>query len=197
MAVGEPDHGRAGPARAVLTRRAFAAVALAVPTHAGRIVVARGMLTFGTLRVRCAVGRTGIRTDKREGDGATPAGVFPLREVLYRADRGPAPKTGLPVSTIGKQDGWSDDPKDPDYNRRVTNPHGFHNEPLWREDALYDVLAVIGANDSPVVPGRGSAIFLHIARSGYGGTDGCVAVARADLLRVLERSGPGTEITIG
>jgi L,D-peptidoglycan transpeptidase YkuD (ErfK/YbiS/YcfS/YnhG family) len=182
----------------VLTRRAaFAAAALAVPRDAGRIVVARGVLAFGAVRVRCAVGRTGVRADKREGDGATPAGVFPLREVLHRSDRGPAPVTRLPVSAIGAQDGWSDDPADPAYNRRVTTPHGFHSEALWRHDALYDVLAVIGVNDSPVVPGRGSAIFLHIAHPGYGSTDGCVAVARADLLHVLERCGQGTEIEIG
>lgn len=179
-----------------LTRRAtLGAVGLVVP-GAERITVARGVLAFGALRVRCAVGRTGVRAGKREGDGATPAGVFPLREVLYRADRGPAPATRLPVSPIGRVDGWSDDPADPAYNQRRAAPSGFHQEPLWRQDALYDVFAVIGTNDAPVVPGGGSAIFLHVARPDFGPTDGCVAVARDALLRVLGACGPGTEIGI-
>ncbi len=101
------------------------------------------------------------------------------------------------MSAIASQDAWSDDPADPAYNQRVTLPHAFHAEALWRQDGLYDVLAVIGANDSPPAPGRGSAIFLHIASPGYSGTDGCVAVARTDLLRVLARCGPETEIQIG
>ena len=181
----------------MLSRRsALAAAALLLPTTPERIVVARGMLTFGAIRVRCSVGVHGVRADKREGDGATPAGVFALREVLYRPDRGPRPATGLPISAIAAADGWSDDPADPEYNRRVSLPHGFHCEALWRRDALYDVLAVIGANDDPVVAGRGSAIFLHVASRDYGGTDGCVALARPDLLRVLGRCRPDTEIEI-
>lgn len=181
----------------MLTRRAtFAAAGLVVPA-ADRIVVAHGRLAFGPLHVRCSVGRTGIRVDKHEGDGATPAGTFSLREVLYRPDRGPKPATGLPLSSIGPADAWSDDPADPAYNRRVTTPHPFHSETLWRPDALYDLLAVIGANDAPPVPGRGSAIFLHIASRTYGGTDGCVAIARADLVRLLASCGPATQIQIG
>jgi L,D-peptidoglycan transpeptidase YkuD (ErfK/YbiS/YcfS/YnhG family) len=120
-----------------------------------------------------------------------------LREVLYRPDRGPKPATALPVSTIAAADAWSDDPADPAYNQRVTTPRPFHSETLWRSDALYDVLAVIGANDSPVLPGRGSAIFLHIAPPKYGGTDGCVGVARGDLLRILAQCGRQTVIAIG
>lgn len=198
MGIAKPDHRAAGGARAVLTRRAtLAAATLALPAEPPRIIVAHGMLAFGCIRTRCAVGRTGVRAGKREGDGATPAGVFPLREVLHRPDREARPATELSISAVAAQDGWSDDPADPAYNRRVVIPHPFRTEALWREDGLYDLMAVIGFNDAPVVPGRGSAIFLHVARPGYGGTDGCVAVARADLLRVLKRCGPGTAIEIG
>jgi L,D-peptidoglycan transpeptidase YkuD (ErfK/YbiS/YcfS/YnhG family) len=190
----------------MLTRRTLLVAATAAPGRrlAGapapapaRIVVAGGRLRFGDFSVRCAVGRTGVRADKREGDGATPTGRFPLREVLFRPDRGKAPPTGLPISAIGPDDAWSDDPADPRYNQRVTEPSRFHAEPLWRRDGLYDVLAVIGTNDHPVVPGRGSAIFLHIARPNYGGTDGCVAIARPDLLRLLALCAAATEIEIG
>lgn len=180
----------------MLTRRMLlAAVAAGPPPE--RIVVAGGRLRFAGLSVRCAVGRNGARADKREGDGVTPTGRFPLREVLFRPDRGAAPATGLPVSPIARADAWSDDPSDPRYNRRVTMPSRFHAEPLWRRDALYDVLAVIGVNDDPVVPGSGSAIFLHVARPDYGGTDGCVAIARPDLLRLLALCTPATAIEIG
>lgn len=162
----------------------------------GLIVVAKGRLTMGALAVRCAVGRGGVRADKQEGDEATPAGVFAVREVLYRADRMAPPATGLPASVIAWDDGWSDDPVDPGYNRRTTTASRFRHEALWRDDCLYDVLAVIGVNDSPAAPGRGSAIFLHVAREDYAGTEGCVAVALGDLLRVLERCGVGTQIEI-
>ena len=172
----------------------LAAAAVAVGPE--RITVVGQRLRFGTMSVRCAIGRGGIRADKREGDGATPSGLFPLREVLYRADRVRAPVAALPVSSIGPLDGWSDDPADPDYNHRVTMPRAFHTEPLWRADHLYDLLAVIGASDDPVVSGRGSAIFLHVASARYGPTDGCVAVSMPDLLALLARCGRETEIEI-
>lgn len=144
-----------------------------------------GILALGSRRLRCALGRAGVTADKQEGDHATPAGDFPLRRVLYRADRGPRPETGLPVSRIGRDDGWCDDPGDPEYNQQVRLPHAGHCERLWREDGIYDILVVLGHNDDPPVPGRGSAIFLHAARSGYLPTEGCVALAIDDLRALL------------
>lgn len=135
--------------------------------------------------LRCALGRTGISATKREGDGATPAGAFPLRGVLYRADRGTAPATILPAEAIARDAGWCDDPADPNYNRRVRLPYPARAEVLWRADHLYDVIGLIGFNDSPVVPGRGSAIFLHLAQPDFAPTEGCIALARDDLLSVL------------
>jgi L,D-peptidoglycan transpeptidase YkuD (ErfK/YbiS/YcfS/YnhG family) len=146
------------------------------------------------------VGRSGILSSKREGDGGTPAGIFSLREVRYRADRLAAPPvTGLPLITTLARDGWCDDPADSNYNRCVTLPYMASAEVLWRADHLYDVLAVIGYNDAPPVPGAGSAIFLHVMRQQAGvglPTAGCVSLARADLLTVLARCGAQSTIHI-
>lgn len=155
-----------------------------------------GRLTAGGRRWRCALGRGGVRTDKREGDGATPAGRFPLRRVLYRADRLAAPETALPRAAIAGDDGWCDDPADPAYNRPVKRPYAASHERMWREDALYDVVVVLGHNDDPPVPGLGSAVFLHVARADYGPTEGCVAMARDDLLDLLSRCGSDTVLTV-
>ncbi|MBM3571541.1 MAG: hypothetical protein FJX52_04135 [Alphaproteobacteria bacterium] len=137
----------------------------------------------------CVLGRSGIRIDKREGDGATPGGIFGFRRVLYRADRLAKPMTALPIAPIGRDDGWCDDPVDPFYNKPVRLPFGTSHERLWRDDRLYDLILVIGHNDDPVIPGRGSAVFVHLARSDLGPTAGCVAFTSADLLSILKECG--------
>ena len=163
----------------------------------GRIVVhSDGRLIWRGRTFRAALGAAGIRRDKREGDGATPVGNFPLHRVLYRADRLDRLETALPVAAIQPQDGWCDDPKDANYNRPVTRPYPASSESLWREDELYDVIVLLGQNDDPVVPGAGSAIFLHVARPDFSPTEGCVALAKADLLELLTDCEPGTEIEI-
>lgn len=149
------------------------------------VVTPDGRLHLPGRTFRVALGRGGVRADKQEGDGATPAGLLPLRRVLYRADRGPIPRVAVPREPIGQTDGWCDDPGHPDYNRMVTLPHPARCEELWRRDALYDIIGVLGWNDAPVERGRGSAIFLHVARPGYAPTEGCVALAAADLREAL------------
>jgi len=155
-----------------------------------------GTLEWSGHRVRCAVGRAGVRTDKREGDGATPAGVFDVRSVMYRPDRIARPRTALLVRAIDANDGWCDDPGDPAYNRLIRLPHPARHERLWRDDGLYDLIAVIGYNDDPVVPGAGSAIFLHGAGPGYPPTEGCIALAIGDLVAVLAECAPGDRIIV-
>jgi L,D-peptidoglycan transpeptidase YkuD (ErfK/YbiS/YcfS/YnhG family) len=136
-------------------------------------------------RLRCALGRSGIRSDKREGDGATPAGEYALLRVLYRADRTSRPITVLPAGPIDPADGWCDAAGDPQYNRQVTLPYPASAESLWRPDGLYDLVVVTSHNADPVVPGKGSAIFVHVARPGYGPTEGCVAFEPSDLTSIL------------
>jgi L,D-peptidoglycan transpeptidase YkuD (ErfK/YbiS/YcfS/YnhG family) len=155
-----------------------------------------GLLSWPGGRVRCALGRSGIHTAKQEGDGATPAGCFPLRRLLYRADRLPLPQTLLQVAPIRPDDGWCDDPADPLYNRPVRLPYPGRHEKLWREDRLYDVIVVLGHNDEPVIAGAGSAVFLHVAGPDYAPTAGCVALAVDDLLALLIVCQPGDRLEI-
>jgi L,D-peptidoglycan transpeptidase YkuD (ErfK/YbiS/YcfS/YnhG family) len=158
------------------------------------VIHADSRVAIGDTSYRAAIGRNGIVTDKREGDGASPAGIWPLRRVMYRADRLLRPETNLPLSVIQPDDGWCDAPGDDAYNTAVKLPYPASHEELWREDRLYDVVAVIGYNDDPVVPGRGSAIFLHVATPDYARTAGCVALALDDLLNVLAELGPGSTL---
>ncbi len=156
-----------------------------------------GQLQWRGKPYRCALGRGGLTEAKQEGDGATPVGRFLLREVLYRPDRLGPPPTGLEARPLKSNDGWCDDPADDNYNRPVDHPYPASAEHLWRDDSLYDLVVVIGYNRAPVAPGRGSAIFLHVATDDYGPTEGCVALARADLLQVLADCAPDTHICIG
>ncbi|HUN40681.1 MAG TPA: L,D-transpeptidase family protein [Acetobacteraceae bacterium] len=149
------------------------------------VVYPDGRLVLQGQVFRAALGRTGVRTHKQEGDGATPVGLLPLRRVLYRLDRLPPPECAVPIEPISETDGWCDDPAHRDYNRYVRVPHEAHCEELWRHDGLYDVIGVLGWNDAPVEKGRGSAIFLHVARPDYAPTEGCIALAPPDLLRLL------------
>lgn len=144
-----------------------------------------GLLRFQGGIYRCAIGKGGWRADKREGDGATPVGLLPLRRVLYRADRLTPPRAAVPVAPIAPDDGWCDDTTHTDYNSQIRLPHSARHEELWRADEIYDVIGVLGWNDAPVARGRGSAIFLHLARPGFSPTEGCIALELRDLLRVL------------
>jgi L,D-peptidoglycan transpeptidase YkuD (ErfK/YbiS/YcfS/YnhG family) len=156
----------------------------------------RGRVFFDGRVFDCALGRSGVTTNKREGDGATPAGCYTLRRVLYRPDRGDAPETALPVTAITETDGWCDDPDDANYNRPVTLPYAARAERMWRDDSLYDVVVVLGHNDDPVVAGAGSAIFLHVAAPDFGATEGCVALRDNEVRDVLRRCSAATEIDI-
>lgn len=155
------------------------------------IVSASGWASWNGKRYRCALGPSGVRREKLEGDGATPAGRFPFRQLLFRADRLQAPATQLSSRAIDPADGWCDDPGAQSYNRAIRLPFAASHERLWRDDELYDLILVIGHNDDPVVPGHGSAVFIHIAHPDYLPTAGCVALARSDLLEILAAAKPG------
>ena len=133
----------------------------------------------------CALGRSGISAEKWEGDGHTPAGKFAFRQVFYRPDRVANLVTAVPAREITATDGWCDDPEHADYNRLVTLPVDASHEKMWRDDGLYDIVVVLGHNDDPVVPYRGSAIFMHVATEEYRPTEGCVVLALADLVSIL------------
>lgn len=156
----------------------------------------QGELTVNSRTYPCALGKSGVTTDKTEGDHAAPIGVYPLRSVYYRADKMQPPICALPCISIKPTDGWCDDPTDDAYNRPVTLPYPASHECLLRDDDLYDVVVVIGHNDAPPVPGRGSCIFMHVAKDGYEGTEGCVALKKPDLLEILTLINTESQIEI-
>lgn len=160
------------------------------------IKIADDNLTVAGKTYRCSIGKSGFSTDKKEGDGCTPIGVFLLRELWYRADKIEKPNTKLPVKIINKNDGWCDDVNSEDYNKHINLPYGFSHEKLWREDDVYDLIIPLGYNDNPIVKGKGSAIFMHVAKPDYSGTEGCVALNKDDLLEILPLLLPQTVIEI-
>jgi L,D-peptidoglycan transpeptidase YkuD (ErfK/YbiS/YcfS/YnhG family) len=157
----------------------------------------RGWLTLLGQTVPVALGRGGITSNKREGDGGTPRGSFRPRRLWWRADRHPRPRTALPVRAIGPADAWCEDPASRHYNRPVRLEPGQSADRLRRDDHLYDFIIEIDHNTAPRISGRGSAVFLHLARPDFSPTAGCVSMTRPAMLRLLERIGPQSRIVIG
>ncbi|NEV75756.1 L,D-transpeptidase family protein [Rhodopseudomonas sp. BR0C11] len=157
----------------------------------------RGWLVAGGLTIPVALGRGGILANKREGDGGTPRGTFRPLRLWWRADRGPRPRTHLPIRIIGPDDAWCEDPQSRHYNRPIHRSPAGEGDRLMRDDHLYDLIVEIDHNTRPRVAGRGSAVFLHLARDNFGPTAGCVAMTRPNLTRLLARLGPNTKIVIG
>ena len=156
----------------------------------------QGWLCAGSLAIRVALGRAGIRADKREGDGGTPRGRFRPVRLWWRADRAARPATRLPSRRISRADGWCETPSDRRYNSPVKLAADSPADRLWRADGLYDIIVEIDHNVRPRVAGRGSAVFIHVARRGLAPTAGCVALAAPALRRLLTRLGPRTRIVI-
>lgn len=160
-------------------------------------VSSRGMLRIGESFFPCRFGRAGTTARKREGDGATPAGTFALRRLFFRADRVPRPVRRPAATAITRRLGWCDDPRSPLYNRPVRLPAPWRHEKMWRKDGLYDLCLEIGYNDAPVRRGAGSAIFLHLMAGDGRPTEGCIALSRRDMNRLIARLRPGARISIG
>lgn len=160
------------------------------------VISSQGTALFHEKEYRCALGRGGVKEGKHEGDGATPVGEFPIREVYFRSDRGERPDSPFLTNEITPHDGWSDDVSDKLYNSHVTLPHKGSHETLWREDHIYDIIIVLGYNDEPSVAGKGSAIFMHIARPALTPTDGCIAFSEEDLREILSQCTIETKVRI-
>jgi len=156
----------------------------------------RGWLTVGSLTIPVALGRGGIRANKREGDGGTPKGAFRLLRLWWRADRHSRPRTLLPVRRITPDVAWCEEPHDRRYNQPFRRAADTAGDRLWRDDQLYDFIIEIDHNTRPRVAGRGSAVFIHVARPGFRPTAGCVAMTLPRLRWLLGRVGPKTSIVI-
>ncbi len=156
----------------------------------------QGWLTAGPIVVPVALGRGGVKANKREGDGATPRGTFRVRKLWWRADRHARPATLLPVQKIAPADGWCEDPSDRHYNRPVKIAPSSQADRLTRADNLYDFIVELDHNTRPRIAGRGSAVFVHIARPGFAPTAGCVGLSFNSIRRLLTWLGPHSKITI-
>lgn len=160
-------------------------------------IVARasGVLFFRGAEYRCALGKNGVAEEKVDGDGKTPNGCFPIRKIFYRKDKLGAHSFSFPTREITRYDAWCDNPNDSRYNTHITVDENA-TELLWRNDDLYDVVVVLGYNDNPPLPGKGSAIFMHVAREGYTPTAGCIVLALPDLFEVLRGVSPDTHVCV-
>ena len=157
----------------------------------------RGWLLAGPLALPVALGRGGIRANKREGDGGTPRGTFRPVRLWWRSDRHSRPLTQLPLKPIRPDDGWCEDPSSRLYNRPVKVPPNAQADRLARPDGLYDFIVESDHNMRPRAAGRGSAVFIHVARPGFAPTAGCIALKTDALRRLLARLGPRTRIVVG
>lgn len=157
---------------------------------------AQGLLNVEGVVFRCALGKAGVSAFKREGDGATPLGKLRPLGGYIRSARHPSRRSGLVLTPIRADMGWCDAPADPSYNRLVRLPFAAGHEKMLRGDRLYDVCIVLDWNIRPRRRNGGSAVFLHLARPGFQPTEGCIAVERRTMLRLLPYLSRGTVLTV-
>ena len=161
------------------------------------LIVTRWGARFMGRYIPCAIGRGGMVQDKIEGDLGTPIGTYRLLRMYWRPDRSARPETILPTLPLGPRQGWSETPKDPLYNQPVRHPHPFPADRMRRGDPLYDLCVVTDQNFAPTMPGKGSAIFLHLWRRPRYPTAGCVAFSRPDLEFILTHWRDTSRLIIG
>jgi L,D-peptidoglycan transpeptidase YkuD (ErfK/YbiS/YcfS/YnhG family) len=160
------------------------------------IVKKSGYLKYKNFKYRCALGKGGVNKKVKEGDGITPKGVFKITKIYYRADKIKIIKTNIKKIKITKNMGWCDDPVSRFYNRQIKLPSKFSYEKLYRNDDLYDLIAVINYNTNPIIKNKGSAIFMHISKNSYKKTQGCIALKEKDLIKILTEIKKNTKIKI-
>ena len=160
------------------------------------IIIKNKFLYYKDYKVKCAVGKRGINTKKREGDFITPKGEFKIKSVFYRRDRIKLLKTKLKKKVIKRNMGWCDDPKSKYYNKLIKFPFKYNAEKLFIKENIYDILLVLDFNMNPVVKKKGSAIFLHISKKNFSKTKGCIAIKKIDLKKILKGLDKNTTIKI-
>ena len=160
------------------------------------IIVRKNVLSFNDTSYTCAIGKNGMTGTKKEGDGCTPLGKYSLGVVYFRKDKVILPRLELPTVVINKNLGWCDDVNSCEYNKAINFPFNYSAEKFYRNDDIYDIICVIEHNSNPVIKGRGSAIFIHVARDDYSGTEGCIALCKDDLISILSQINLQTKINI-
>ena len=160
------------------------------------ILIKKKFLYYNNYRIKCAIGKRGIKTKRKEGDFITPKGTFRIKLILYRKDRIKNFKSFVPKLSITKKMGWCDDSKSKKYNRLIKYPFAFSSEKLFRKDNVYDIILVLNYNMNPTKKYKGSAIFIHIAKKKYDATEGCVAIKKVNLLKLIKSLKKNTKIKI-
>ncbi len=160
------------------------------------IIIKKHLLLYKNYKLKCSIGKSGIRKFKKEGDLATPKGLFKLGMLYYRKDRNRRLESKLKKRIIKKKMGWCDDSRSKKYNREICFPFKYKAEKLYRKDKIYDIFINIKYNYSPAIKGKGSAIFLHIANKKYKATRGCIGIQKKDFLKLLPLINKNTKILI-
>ena len=160
------------------------------------IVKNSGYLKYKNLKFRCALGKAGIKKKEKEGDNATPKGIFKITRLYYRPDRIKNIITAVKKIKIKKNVGWCDDPNNKFYNKEIKLPNKFSHEKLYRKDNLYDLVLVLNYNTNPIIKNKGSAIFLHITKNSYKKTKGCIALKKKHLIELISQIKKNVKIKI-
>ena len=161
------------------------------------ITINKNYLTFNNFKVKCAIGKKGIGYKKKEGDLKTPVGLYKIKYLLYRKDRIKKIKTKLRKIIITKNMGWCDDPKSKSYNQLIRLPFNYTYEKLFRKENTYDLILVLNFNMNPVIKNKGSAIFIHVAKRNYKKTEGCIAIKKISLVKIIKKLNKNTHVKIG
>ncbi len=159
------------------------------------ILINKNYLTYNKLKVKCTIGKKGIGYKKKEGDLITPIGQFKIKYILYRKDRVKI-STKLKKRVIKKNMGWCDDPKSSRYNKLIKLPYDYNHEKLYKDENIYDIVLVLNYNMSPVKKNKGSAIFIHVAKNNFKRTEGCVAIKKLSLIKLIKKISPNTKVKI-
>jgi len=159
------------------------------------VLINKNYLTYNKLKVKCAIGKKGIGYKRKEGDLITPKGQFKIKYILYRKDRVQI-STKLKKRVIKKNIGWCDDPKTRQYNKLVKLPFNFKHEKLFKKEKIYDIILVLNYNMKPVKKNKGSAIFIHVAKNNFKKTEGCVAIKKINLIKLIKEINPNTKVKI-
>ena len=160
------------------------------------IFIKNKKLTFNKYRIKCAIGKRGIGNKKKEGDKITPKGKFKIKRIFYRKDRISAFKSKITKLAITRDMGWCDDSKSKKYNKLIKFPFKGSAEKLYRKDNTYDIILVLNYNFNPICRGKGSAIFMHVARKNYKSTLGCIAVSKRNLKKIIRKINKSTIVNI-
>ena len=159
------------------------------------ILITKNYLTYNKLKVKCAIGKKGIGYKKKEGDFVTPRGEFKIKYILYRKDRVKF-TTKLKKKVIKKSMGWCDDPKSKYYNKLIKLPFIYKHEKLYKKENIYDIILVLNYNMSPIKKNKGSAIFIHVAKNNFRKTEGCVAIKKVKLIKIIKEINSNTKVKI-